>query len=67
MIYLLRPVKGTSGPQVVLRARCITCARSMAAGAAGAEGPAYWRDPERTTCSEVTQDGRNGIILTDRS
>lgn len=52
---------------MVVRAACITCARSVAAGAAGAEGPAVWRDPERSTCKEVKQEGINGVVLRSES
>lgn len=65
-IYLLRM---TEHPPValVVRAACITCARAVAAGAAGAEGTAVWRDPERSTCKEVKQEGINGVVLRSES
>lgn len=52
---------------MVVRAACVTCARSVAAGAAGAEGTAVWRDPERSTCKEVKQEGINGVVLRSES
>lgn len=48
---------------LVVRAACVTCARAVAAGAAGVEGTAVWRDPERSTCKEVKQEGINGVVL----
>lgn len=48
---------------LVVRAACETCARSVAAGEAGAEGPAVWRDPERSTCKRVNEDGKSGVVL----
>lgn len=48
---------------LVVRAACETCARSVAAGEAGAEGPAVWRDPERSTCKRVYEDGKSGVVL----
>lgn len=68
-IYLLRVNEFASDAPagfnvaLVVRATCITCARSVAAGAAGAEGTAVWRDPERSTCKEVKQEGINGVVL----
>lgn len=48
---------------LVVRAACETCARSVAAGEAGTEGPAVWRDPERSTCKRVNEDGKSGVVL----
>lgn len=69
-IYLLQMVEvgyGTPPPgstrQLVVRAACETCARSVAAGEAGAEGPAVWRDPNRSTCKRVNEDGKSGVVL----
>lgn len=60
-IYLLRPT--STGPSMVVRAACVTCARSAAAAGAGVEGTAYWRDPERTTCDRVREEGISGTVL----
>lgn len=70
-IYLLQQTQspmGAGGPTgqteaLVVRAACETCARSVAAGEAGAEGPAVWRDPERSTCKRVNEDGKSGVVL----
>lgn len=34
---------------LVLRAKCLTCARNLAAENAGDEGPRVWRDPGMST------------------
>lgn len=62
-IWLIRPVKGTTGPSVVVRAACEQCARSTGAAQAGAEGTAYYRDPERSTVVRVTEEGISGTVL----
>lgn len=63
-IWLLRPTKAsTGGPSVVVRAACEQCARSAATADAGAEGTAYWRDPERTSVVKVVEDGKSGLVL----
>lgn len=58
-LYLLTSAKVS----MVVRAACETCARSVAAGAAGKEGSLNWRDPERSTCKVVKQDGISGVVL----
>lgn len=66
-IYLLE--QGITGQvpgytsALVVRAACETCARSVAAGECGSEGPAVWRDPERSTCKRVNEDGKSGVVL----
>lgn len=69
-IYLLEQTDPNGFPHarfqtlaLVVRAACETCARSVAAGEAGAEGPAVWRDPERSTCKRVNEDGISGVVL----
>lgn len=52
---------------MVVRAACETCARSVAAGEAGGEGPAVWRDPERSTCKRVHESGKSGVVLRSES
>lgn len=64
-IYLLQRsamLPGQTGALVV-RAACETCARSVAAGECCSEGPAVWRDPERSTCKRVNEDGKSGVVL----
>lgn len=48
---------------VVVRAACETCARSVAAATAGAEGTLVWRDAERSTCKRVREAGKSGVVL----
>lgn len=48
---------------VVVRAACESCARTVAAQAAGAEGTLVWRDPALTTCKQVKLAGINGVVL----
>lgn len=48
---------------MVVRARCITCARSVAVENAGGEGTAVWRDPARSTVELVRETDRSGLIL----
>ena len=63
-IYLLVQLANLHGTErMVVRAACETCARSVAAREAGAEGPAVWRDPTRSTCKRVNEDGKSGIVL----
>lgn len=59
-LYLLQVA---DGPSVVVRAACEPCARSVAVAQAGAEGTTVWRDPERSTCKVVKQDGISGVVL----
>lgn len=48
----------------VLRAKCLSCARSVAANAAGLEGPMVWRDPDLSTVKPIQPDaGVSGVVL----
>lgn len=38
---------------LVVRAQCVTCARSIAAENAREEGPRAWRDPSRSTIKQM--------------
>lgn len=58
-IYLLTSPTAS----VVVRAACETCARSVAAATAGAEGTLVWRDAERSTCKRVLEHGKSGVVL----
>lgn len=62
-IWLIRPAPGQTGPSVVMRAACESCARSAGAAQAGDEGTAYYRDPERSTVVRVTETGISGVVL----
>jgi len=59
-IYLLQTPQGLG---MVVRAACETCARGVAAAGAGDEGTAVWRDPERSTCKRVNENGISGVVL----
>ena len=48
---------------MIVRARCITCARSVAVENAGNEGTAVWRDPARSTVELVRESDRSGLIM----
>lgn len=48
---------------MVVRARCITCARSVAAENAGDEGTAVWRDFDRSKIELVRETDRQGLIM----
>lgn len=62
-IYLIRPVRGTDGPSVVVRAACEQCARSAGAAQAQGEGTSYYRDPSRSSVVRVTETGISGTVL----
>lgn len=62
-IFLIRPMPGHTGPSVVVRAACLQCARSAGAAQAGAEGTAYYRDPQRTSVVRVVEEGKSGTVL----
>jgi hypothetical protein len=51
------------GRAMVVRARCISCARDVAAGNAGAEGTMLWRDPAQSTVELIRPDDKRGLIL----
>ena len=52
-----------TGQAVVVRARCISCARDVAAEHAGAEGTFVWRDPAQSTVELIRPDDKRGLIL----
>ena len=52
-----------AGQSVVVRARCISCARDVAAEHAGAEGTMLWRDPAQSTVELIRPDDKRGLIL----
>ena len=55
-------VKATK-QQVLVRAQCMSCARSRAAEEAGDEGPMVWRDPEQSEVEVLRTDGKVGVIM----
>lgn len=52
-----------TGQAAVVRARCITCARTVAAENAGTEGTMLWRDPAQSTVELIRPDDKSGLIL----
>ena len=48
---------------MIVRARCLTCARSVAVENAGEEGTAIWRDPVRSDVDLVRETDRPGLIM----
>lgn len=52
-----------AGISVVVRAKCLTCARGIAADNAGPEGPRVWRDGTMSTCELVRDTDKPGLIL----
>lgn len=49
--------------EVVLRARCISCARAVAVDHAGPEGTRVWRDPTLSSVELVRESGQSTVIL----
>ena len=48
----------------VLRAKCASCARSVAVNVSGVEGTAVWRDPEQSTVKLIEPEkGIDGVVL----
>lgn len=61
-LYLIETIDKSI--QMVVRAVCATCARSVAVQAAREEGTAIWRDPEQSTVREIKPDGPvRGVVL----
>lgn len=52
---------------VVVRAKCLSCAREVAVRSAGDEGTLVWRDPTRSTVELIRPDDKPGPILKTRS
>lgn len=48
-----------SGPVMIVRARCLSCAREVAVRNAGAEGTLTWRDPSLSTCALAPKSHHN--------
>lgn len=48
---------------IVVRARCLSCAREVAVRAAGDEGTLVWRDPSRSSVELIRPDDKPGVIL----
>ncbi len=48
---------------MIVRARCLSCARNIAVANAGDEGTAIWRDPARSSVELVRETDRPGLIM----
>lgn len=62
MAIFLLTTRG-SGQRMVVRAKCISCARAVAAENAGAEGTMVWRDPSLSSVELVRDTDKPGLIL----
>jgi hypothetical protein len=49
--------------ELVVRAKCLSCARDVAAEHAGTEGTGVWRNPGQSTCELVDAGSKRGLIL----
>lgn len=47
---------------IVVAAKCLTCARRLAADAAGKEGPRMWLDSAKSTCAVLHENMAPQII-----
>lgn len=52
-----------TGQSAVVRARCLSCARTVAVENAGSEGTMVWRDPARSTVELIRDTDRPALIL----
>ncbi len=48
---------------LLVRGKCLSCARNLAADAAGTEGPATWLDGNRSTIEVLRPDDRSGVLM----
>lgn len=64
-IFKIQHRKSSLG--MIVRARCLSCARIVAAESAGEEGPIVWRNPELSSVELVQDTGKNQIILKTES
>lgn len=60
-IFLLTALDGSAA--MVVRARCLTCARNVAVEHAGPEGTRVWASREHSTVELVRDTDRPGLIL----
>lgn len=47
---------------LIIRARCLSCARQLAADRSPAHERRLWRDPERSSVELVANPGRQGFF-----
>lgn len=61
-LFLLKTVDGSV--EQVIRAKCMSCSRSVAVQHAGAEGTLVWRDPSLSTVQLIEPDFVvQGVVL----
>lgn len=48
---------------MVVRARCLSCARQVAVDNCGTEGTEIWRNPTKTTVSLIDTSGKPGAVM----
>lgn len=60
-IFILKERGGSRA--VVVRAKCTSCARTVAVENAGAEGTVLWRDPNLSSVELVRESDKPGLIL----
>ncbi len=60
-IFKLTALDGSAA--MVVRARCLSCARQVAVEYAGAEGTQVWASREHSTVELVREDDRPALIL----
>lgn len=69
-LYLLsalaKPVDYDCVSRVAVRAKSEKRARELAGGIAGDEGAEFWHDKKKSSCSVITQEGDEGVIIEDR-
>lgn len=53
----------STGRAMVVRAKCLSCARAVAVENAGSEGTRVWRDPALSTVELVRENDKTGLIL----
>ena len=53
----------STGRAMVVRAKCLSCARAVAVENAGPEGTRVWRDPALSTVELVHENDKTGLIL----
>jgi hypothetical protein len=52
-----------TGQAVLVRAKCLSCARTVAVQNAGSEGTMIWRDPAQSTVELIRPDDKPAMIL----
>ena len=60
-IFILKERGGSRA--VVVRAKCTSCARTVAVEHAGPEGTLLWRDPNLSSVELVRESDKPGLIL----